>query len=237
MGAALVTGSTRGIGAAIADALQEAPDAGKVLRHGTRAGEGVIGADFTRKGSAAALWQEAAAQADGGIDVLVNNAGLFDPVPLGTSEESWSEGWARGLAINLQAPADLCRLAVAHWRKRGTGGRIVNVASRAAYRGDGIDYGHYAAAKAGLVGLSKTLARGLAHEGIMVFTVAPGYVMTGMAEDYLASRGGDSLLADIPLGRVATPEEVASIVRYCALEAPPSMTGSVIDVNGASFVR
>ncbi|MEO0501427.1 MAG: SDR family oxidoreductase [Pseudomonadota bacterium] len=93
------------------------------------------------------------------------------------------------------------------------------------------------AAKAGLVGLSKTLARGLAAEDILVFTVAPGYVMTGMAEDYLASRGGEKLLADIPLGRVAQPEEVASVVRYLALEAPASMTGAVIDVNGASFVR
>lgn len=230
----LVTGSTRGIGKAIADSLE---NDGTVVRHGTTAAEGRLGADFTQPGAAARLWDEALAAAGGEIDVLINNAGLFDKVPLGGSDEEWSEGWARGLAINLQAPADLSRLAIAHWQERGTGGRIVNVASRAAYRGDGLDYAHYAAAKAGMVGLAKTLARGCAGEDILVFTVAPGYVMTGMAEDYLASRGGAKLLEDIPLGRVAQPDEIASIVRYCALEAPASMTGSVIDANGASFVR
>lgn len=231
----LVTGSTRGIGAAIASEL-EAQDA-RVLRHGSRHSDGILGADFTKSESVTQLWQQALEATDGDLAVLINNAGLFDPVPLDTDDRQWSDGWARGLAINLQAPADLCRLAVNHWRKQGVGGRIVNIASRAAYRGDGIDYGHYAAAKAGLVGLSKTLARGLAGEDILIFTITPGYVMTGMAEDYLSSRGGDGLLADIPLGRVASPEEVASIAAYCALQAPPSMTGSVIDVNGASFVR
>jgi|TARA_R100000501_G_scaffold17783_1_gene33809 NAD(P)-dependent dehydrogenase (short-subunit alcohol dehydrogenase family) len=229
----LVTGSTRGIGVAIADGLASET----VIRHGTRDGDGILGADFTDPQAVASLWDAAVDAAGGQIDVLVNNAGLFDQVPLDADDADWSAGWARGLAINLQAPADLCRLAIAHWRERGVGGRIVNIASRAAYRGDGIQYGHYAAAKAGLVGLSKTLARGLAAEEILVYTVTPGYVMTGMAEDYLASRGGEKLLADIPLGRVADPEEVASLVRYLALEAPASMTGSVIDVNGASFVR
>ena len=170
----LVTGSTRGIGAAIADALPQ----DRVLRHGTKGGDGILAADFTDPEGASALWSAALAAANDRIDVLVNNAGLFDPVPLGASDEDWSAGWARGLAINLRAPADLCRLAVAHFRARapdgrGERGRIVNIASRAAYRGDGIDYGHYAAAKAGLVGLSKTLARGLAAEGIHVFTVTP----------------------------------------------------------------
>ncbi|MHB9878405.1 SDR family NAD(P)-dependent oxidoreductase [Pacificimonas sp. ICDLI1SI03] len=229
----LVTGSTRGIGVAIADGLASET----VIRHGTRDGDGILGGDFTDPQAVASLWDAAVDAAGGQIDVLVNNAGLFDQVPLDADDADWSTGWARGLAINLQAPADLCRLAIAHWRERGVGGRIVNIASRAAYRGDGIQYGHYAAAKAGLVGLSKTLARGLAAEEILVYTVTPGYVMTGMAEDYLASRGGEKLLADIPLGRVADPEEVASLVRYLALEAPASMTGSVIDVNGASFVR
>lgn len=233
MSGILVTGSTRGIGAAIASALP----APRVVRHGTLDADGIIGADFTVADAAKALWEKALSAAGGEIDILINNAGLFDPVPLDSADDDWSAGWARGLAINLQAPADLCRLAIAHWKARGTDGRIVNIASRAAYRGDGIQYGHYAAAKAGLVGLSKTLARGLAAEGILVFTVTPGYVMTGMAEDYLASRGGEKLLEDIPLGKVADPEEIASLVRYLALEAPASMTGCVVDVNGASFVR
>ncbi|MGB3722728.1 MAG: SDR family oxidoreductase [Pacificimonas sp.] len=233
MSAILVTGSTRGIGSAIASALP----ASRVIRHGTCDSDDILGADFTTPGAAEDLWARAVAQVHGKIDVLVNNAGLFDPVPLDSESHDWRAGWERGMAINLHAPADLCRLAIRHWKSRGTGGRIINIASRAAYRGDGIDYGHYAAAKAGLVGLSKTLARGLARDGVLVFTVTPGYVMTGMAEDYLASRGGAKLLEDIPLGKVADPEEVASLVRYLALEAPASMTGCVIDVNGASFVR
>ena len=88
-----------------------------------------------------------------------------------------------------------------------------------------------------MVAMTKSIARGYAHESILAFAVTPGFVMTGMAEDYLSSRGGDKLLADIPLGRVAQPEEIASAIRYLALEAPPSMTGAVIDINGASFVR
>ena len=88
-----------------------------------------------------------------------------------------------------------------------------------------------------MVAMTKTIARGYAGEGILAFAICPGFTMTGMAEDYLESRGGDKLLADIPLGRVAEPAEVANAARYLALEAPPSMTGAVIDVNGASYVR
>ena len=107
----------------------------------------------------------------------------------------------------------------------------------AADRGDSPAHWHYAASKAGMVAMTKSIARGYAGEGILAFAVCPGFTMTGMAEDYLASRGGDKLLADIPLGRVAGPEEVANAVAYLALEAPASMTGAVLDVNGASFVR
>jgi NAD(P)-dependent dehydrogenase (short-subunit alcohol dehydrogenase family) len=88
-----------------------------------------------------------------------------------------------------------------------------------------------------MIGMTKTIARGYAAENILAFAVCPGFTMTGMAEEYLESRGGDALLADIPLGRVAMPEEVAEAARFLALSAPPSMTGSVIDINGASYVR
>jgi NAD(P)-dependent dehydrogenase (short-subunit alcohol dehydrogenase family) len=141
------------------------------------------------------------------------------------------------MRINLTAAAELCRLAVLHWQDRGTGGRIVNIASRAAYRGDSPQHWHYAASKAGMVAMTKSIARGYAKDGILAFAVCPGFTMTGMAEEYLESRGGDKLLADIPLGRVASPEEVAEVARFLALDAPPSMTGAVLDVNGASYVR
>jgi NAD(P)-dependent dehydrogenase (short-subunit alcohol dehydrogenase family) len=140
------------------------------------------------------------------------------------------------MTVNLTASAELCRLAVLHFREKG-GGRIINVASRAAYRGDSPAHWHYAASKAGMVAMTKTIARAYAREGVLAFSVCPGFTMTGMAEDYLASRGGKKLLADIPLGRVADAEEVGRTVAWLAADAPASMTGAVLDINGASYVR
>ena len=235
----LITGSTRGIGAAAAASL-EARGA-RVVRHGSGDAEGVVGADLADPLAADRLWDRALEALDGRIDGLINNAGVFEPVAVEAPAEEWRGVWGNTLQINLQSSADLCRRAILHFRERGQngkeGGRIINVASRAAYRGDSPLHWHYAASKAGMVGMTKSIARGYAIEQILAFAVCPGFVMTGMAQEYLASRGGDKLLADIPLGRVATPEEVASVTTYLALDAPASMTGAVIDVNGASFVR
>jgi len=232
----LVTGTTRGIGAAIRAELEG--KGARVVGHGSKAGgEMQIAADLARHGAAEGLWQEALDRLDGRIDVLINNAGVYEPVSIGEGPEVWAASWTRTLQINLQAAADLCRFAVSHFRSREGGGRIVNVVSRAAYRGDSPDHWAYAASKAGLVAVTKTIARGFAAEGILAFAAAPGFTMTGMAEDYLASRGGDEVLAGIPLGRVNTPEEVANVVAYLALSAPAAMTGAVIDINGASYVR
>jgi NAD(P)-dependent dehydrogenase (short-subunit alcohol dehydrogenase family) len=230
----LVTGSTRGIGAAIVDALSGRAN---VVGHGRSDGPATIGADLSDPAAADLLWDAALERLGGRIDVLVNNAGVFEPVAVDAPFADWQAGWGRTMQINLQASADLCRRAILHWRERESGGRIVNIASRAAYRGDSPAHWHYAASKAGMVGMTKSIARGYAREQILAFAVCPGFTMTGMAEDYLASRGGDKLLADIPLGRVAMPEEVASAAAYLALEAPASMTGAVLDINGASFVR
>lgn len=228
----LLTGSSRGIGAAIARALDD--PAISLAGHGTASG---IAADFAAPGAAAHLWQQALDALDGRIDVLVNNAGVFEAAPIDLPDADWLAGWERTMRINLTAAAELCRFALQHWQADGRSGRIVNVASRAAYRGDSPAHWHYAASKAGMVAMTKTIARGYARENILAFAVCPGFTMTGMAEDYLESRGGDKLLADIPLGRVAQPEEVAAAVRFLALEAPASMTGAVIDINGASYVR
>ncbi|MBN8806378.1 MAG: 3-oxoacyl-ACP reductase [Sphingopyxis sp. 65-8] len=230
----LITGASRGIGAAIADAL--ATDATKVVALSSADG------DLGDPAVPDQIWAESLDRLDGRIDVLVNNAGVFEANPVGASDADWLESWNRTLQINLTAAALLCRRAVQHWQARRAAGdtvdgRIVSIASRAAYRGDSPAHWHYAASKAGMVAMTKTIARGYAHDGILAFAICPGFTMTGMAEDYLASRGGDTLLADIPLGRVASPEEIAEMARWCALEAPPSMTGAILDANGASYVR
>lgn len=228
----LVTGSSRGIGAAIVQALS----GHDVVGHATSPGDARIAADLSQPGATPALWTEALERLGGRIDVLVNNAGVFEAAAIEDGHDAWLKSWERTMTINLTASAELCRLAVLHFQENG-GGRIVNVASRAAYRGDSPAHWHYAASKAGMVAMTKTIARAYARDGVLAFAVCPGFTMTGMAEDYLASRGGDKLLADIPLGRVADPEEVGRTVAWLATDAPASMTGAVLDINGASYVR
>lgn len=231
----LVTGSTRGIGRACADLLEARGC--RVARHGSTARDDAIAADLAEPGAGDRLWDAALRALDGRIDGLVNNAGVFEGVTVDAEPEAWAATWERSWRINLQSAADLSRRAVLHWKERGDAGRIVNVASRAAFRGDSPAHWHYAAAKAGMIGLTKSIARAYAGEGILAFAVAPGFVDTDMAGDYIASRGGPGLLADIPLGRVATPDEVAAAVAFLALDAPASMTGATLDLNGASYVR
>ncbi|WP_164155853.1 SDR family NAD(P)-dependent oxidoreductase [Sandarakinorhabdus rubra] len=229
----LLTGASRGIGLAARNALTL--DSHLVIGQSTSGGDGLIAADFASPGAADALWEQALATSGGRIDVVINNAGVFEAADI-ADPDAFSGAWSRSLAINLQAAADLCRLAVLHFQQHG-GGRIINVASRAGHRGDSPKHWHYAAAKGGMLAMTKTIARGYAAQNILAFAVTPGFTMTGMAEDYLASRGGDKLLADIPLGRVASAEEVGEAIRWLVSEAPASLTGATIDINGASYVR
>jgi 3-oxoacyl-[acyl-carrier protein] reductase len=238
---ALVTGSSRGIGAAIASAIEARGF--RVIRHGTRIeGTDCVAADLGDAGETALLWDRAVDMAGGRIDVLVNNAGVFEASPIDNTDAYWLAEWERCLRINLTSAAQLSRLAVRQWLKEPrdpVAGRLVNIASRAAYRGDSPDHWHYAAAKAGEVAMTKTIARAYAGHGILAFAICPGFTDSSQegSGDYLASRGGPGLLADIPLGRVAEPAEIAAIAAFCATDAPPSMTGAVLDANGASYVR
>jgi 3-oxoacyl-[acyl-carrier protein] reductase len=230
----LLTGASRGIGAATLEALTSSGH--RVAGHSTRGGEALIGGDLADPASPRKIWEAALDQLGGRIDVLVNNAGIYEGVADGAVDEEWHAAWDRTLRVNLQAAADLCRLAVGHFREHG-GGRIVNVASRAAYRGDSPSHWHYAASKAALIGMTKTIARSYAAENILAFAVAPGFTVSEMTEEYLAGRGGAAIVADIPLGRVTNTTEVGEAIRWLAIDAPPASTGSVIDLNGASYVR
>lgn len=232
----LLTGSSRGIGAETARLLRKR--GAQVAGHATRGQDPqTIGADFDDMVAPQMLWEEALERLGGEMDVLINNAGAFAANPLEASDIQWLDNWEASLRVNLTAAAQLSRFAVRHWLKHGRAGRIVHVASRAGYRGDSPEHWHYAAAKGGMLALHKTLARGYAASGICSFAVAPGFVDTAMAGDYLESRGGEELLRDIPLGRVGNTEEIARIIAFCALDAPATMTGAVIDANGASYVR
>lgn len=225
----LITGASRGIGAAIAGALTG--DATRVTALSSADG------DLSDPAVPERLWAESLDRMGGRIDVLVNNAGMFAANPIDAADDAWIAGWNRTLQINLTAAAALCRLAVLHWRDSGRGGRIVNIASRAAHRGDSPDHWDYAASKAGMVALTKTIARGYAAQGVLAFVICPGFTRTGMADAWLSGRDAAALRAEIPLGRIAEPEEIAEMARWCALDAPPSMTGAVLDANGASHVR
>jgi len=230
----MLTGASRGIGAATLEALTAAGH--KVAGHSTRGGNGLIAGDLADPASPNSIWQAALERLGGRIDVLINNAGIYEGVADDAPDEEWHAAWTRTLTVNLQAAADLCRHAVSHFREAG-GGRIINVASRAAFRGDSPSHWHYAASKSALIGMTKTIARGYAAEGILAFAVAPGFTVSEMTEEYLQGRGGAAIVADIPLGRVTSTAEVAEAIRWLAIDAPAASTGSVIDLNGASYVR
>jgi 3-oxoacyl-[acyl-carrier protein] reductase len=239
----LVTGASGGIGAAICQVL--AARGATVTLHfrtdrsaaestrRTLAGGGhrLIQAELGDPAAVATLWQEA--NAPQRVDALINNAGIFpNHPPLTTDYADWTAAWQRTLATNLSGPANLSYLAGRAMAEHG-GGRIVNVSSRGAFRGEPTAPA-YAASKAGLNALSQSLAKALAAHGVYVFVVAPGWVATSRVA---AAVNDKSVLADQPLGRVATPAEVAQVVSYCALDAPASMTGAILDVNGASYLR
>lgn len=238
----LITGASRGIGAATARVCQAA--GANVLAHASGMSDaaagvsGELGLDFLFEdlgvaGAGEALFAKALEISGGRIDGVVNNAGVYLSSSL--TGDDWESGWAKTLAVNVQAPADICRAAVAHFRALGSGGSVVNIASRAGHRGDGGDHAAYAASKGAVLAMTKTWARALSGEGIHFYAIAPGWVETRMAPEDIQKRA--EAVADIPLGRVAQPEEVADMVGFLLSGACPSAVGSTFDINGASYVR
>ena len=245
--AVLVTGASRGIGAAIAREFAAAGD--RVAVHyrassdaaaevvASLAGDGhvAVGADLADPDAVRSM-VDRAAEALGGVDVLVNNAGIFVRHPIAESTyEEWQRAWSDTLAVNLVGAANVAWCAVRHMIATG-GGRIVNVSSRGAFRGEP-DQPAYGASKAALIAFGQSLARSLGPHGIAVTTIAPGWTATDMAADTLAGPRGEAIRTESPLGRVATPEEVARAVLYLASPEAELASGAVLDFNGASYLR
>jgi len=244
---ALVTGGNRGIGAAIVRALHRA-GASVFYTYRERADEAfalrdALGArvqpyrldlgDADAQALPACI--EACRERFGALDVLVNNAAIFAENPFDADDyAAWRAGWRRTFEINLFAAANLAWLAMRTMRPRGEGA-IVNVASRAGHRGE-LTFADYGASKAALINLTKSIARSCAPDGIVAFSVAPGFVDTEMAAADLAERGAE-IAGEVPLGRVATADEVAHAVAFLCTPLARHLNGATLDVNGGSYVR
>ena len=244
----LVTGASRGIGRATATALAEA-GATVAVHYGRSAdaasevaatcGEEArpFQADLSTLDATNSLIDRVV-DAYGRLDTLVLNAGVAVPAPMDASTEHWADAWSETMHVNLRAPELLCRHTLRHFqRQQPSGGRIVGVASRAAFRGDTPDYVTYAASKAGLVALTRSIARGFGDDGVKAFTVAPGFTRTDMAQDFIDEYGEEHATKDLALDRLTEPSDVASVIVFLASGQADHATGTTIDVNAGSYVH
>ncbi|HDS1736520.1 SDR family oxidoreductase [Pseudomonas sp. BP8] len=243
----LVTGGSGGIGAAIVQQL--AAEGARPLIHYSRDAQGaqqvlqriggngwIVQADLCEDSGPEQLWRAALELSGGRIHGLINNAGIRSEIPLDVPSAEWRAAWRREFQVNFFAAADLCREAVAHFRSYG-GGRIINMASRAAQRGYAVDALPYGASKAALINLTKSLARSVAGEGVVAVAIAPGWVRTDMAEQFIAEHGEAAAVSDIPLGRMASAAEIAELVAFTLRPSQASLNGATLDVNGGSYIR
>jgi 3-oxoacyl-[acyl-carrier protein] reductase len=243
----LVTGGSSGIGRAIALLFAEA--GGQVAVHYGHNREGaeatlrmlpgtghmLAQADIREAAAVENMVGEVVAQMQR-IDVLVNNAGIFPDHPIAEIDyDQWQAAWERTIFTNLIGPANVTFCVVRQMIGQG-GGRIVNVSSRGAFRGEP-NAPAYGASKAGLNAMGQSLAQALAPHNIFVHTVAPGYVETDRVQDTLGGPRGEEIRNQSPLGRVAQPEEVARTILFLAADETKFLTGCIVDVNGASYLR
>ncbi|MER5932334.1 SDR family oxidoreductase [Streptomyces sp. NPDC002054] len=244
----LVTGASRGIGRAVAAAFARQgdrvavhcstrqADAERTLAALEGSGHTLLEGDLADPAQVEALAAEAAAVL-GGVDVLVNNAAVMVRHPLPeTSYADWQDAWQRTAAVNLFGAVNLSHCIARRLIDEGREGRIVNVGSRGAFRGEP-DHPAYGATKAALHAFGQSLAVSLAPHGIAVASVAPGFVATERVAGRLEGPEGEGIRSQSPFGRVAEPEEIASAVLYLASPGAIWSSGTVLDVNGASYLR
>jgi 3-oxoacyl-[acyl-carrier protein] reductase len=243
----LITGASRGIGAATASILLKAganivgtyaSAPGALESLASEYGKDRVLADQCDLGVPAAGFRlfETACSFKGQIDGIVNNAGIMPSTPHTDNEEKWQKDWAAVMQVNVQAVADLCKASISHFEDRDSKGRIVTIASRAAFRGDTTDMMHYAASKGALVALMRSVARGFAGKGIYGYLIAPGWVKTDMAA-VAYEPGNEHMLKEIPMGDAAPPEEIGNMVAFLLSGLIDHATGGTFDINGASYVR
>lgn len=243
----LVTGASRGIGKAIATKLAEAGATIAIhYNQNVREAENlahVLGnesksfqADLSQPGEAVKLFERIVLEM-GSLEILVNNAGVAIPAGIKASEQEWLEAWNTTIQVNLSSAAMLCKKAVEFFLKTNASGRIINISSRAAFRGDEAEYLAYAASKAGLVALTKSIARAYGKNGVKAFNVAPGFVKTDMATEFMDLYGEGHTSSDVALERLTEPKDLAPLVTFIASGLVDHATGSTFDVNAGSYMH
>lgn len=240
----LVTGASRGIGKAIAIALGKSGARVAVHYYQNKSEAESIAEKIGNKSKAFQANLEDADSCEqlfsnvmqefGHLDVLINNAGIFLMSPI--ESETWINDWNKTLNTNLRSAGILSRLALLHFQSR-SGGRIINISSRAAFRGDDPEHLAYAASKAGMVALTKTIARGYGKDGITSFVVAPGWVKTDMNKETIDRHGEDSITADLALNELTETKDLAPMLVLLASGLADHATGTTIDINAGSYAH
>lgn len=246
----VVTGASKGIGAAIARMV--AARGANVVAHYASDRDGaaaaladcpaerrrLVKADFATPANADGFFREAL-DWRGRVDALVANAAVMRAAGgIDAPDEEWDAVWDEALRVNVLSPARLIRAAVRHYLEVG-GGSIVTLSSWVVHRGSSLPNGAaYAASKAGIAAMTKTVARAYAKEGVLAYCVAPGVVRTRMSEEAAANLGGESAIAaGLAMGEWIPPEDVAEVVAFLCAGRARHLTGATIDVNGASYIR
>lgn len=243
----LVTGSSKGIGKALATKLAEA-GATIAIHYNKNVREAenlahILGneskpfqADFSKPDEAAKMFERVVLEM-GSIEIVINNAGLALASDINLSDDDWMKVWDETMMVNLNSAAIICKKAVQHFLSRKAAGRIINIASRAAFRGEEAEYISYAASKAGLVSITKTIARSYGKDGIKAFVIAPGFVRTDMSQEFMNKYGEGIAKDDLALERLTEPKDIAPLVTFIASGMADHATGATFDVNAGSYLH
>lgn len=234
----LLTGSSRGIGKAIKDLLLEHSykvyGSSKSAVQSTNTEYTHIRCDLSKQEDLLSLKQ--LFTGDTIPEVLINNAGMFMDADFSISDEDWLTIWDKTMQVNLRAAGLLCKWAINAWIENGIEGRIINISSRAGQRGDTQEYASYAASKAGMIGLTKSIARSFGKQGITAYSIAPGFVDTDMARESIEVYGAEYLTQGLALNSIAPPEQIAELVILLSSGKLTHATGQTFHINSGSYI-